>query len=933
MTALDPETWRKVSPYLDQAVDLSEADRARWLVELRLRDSTLAEQLSMLLRGYDALGRERFLEDGPRRMAGQAARTGDQVGTYRLLQPIGYGGMGMVWLAERSDGRFNRRVAVKFPGISLSTHGEERFRREGNLLGRLSHPHIAQLLDAGVEEAGQPFLVLEYVEGEPIDRYCDARALDVEARLRVFLDVLSAVAHAHANLVVHRDIKPTNVLVAGDGTVKLLDFGIGKLLEEDAGSEPVTALTRDGGSGLTPEYAAPEQMTGGAITTATDIYALGGLLYRILTGGHPAGAAPTTMAEMVRSVVDVDAVRPSEITVAGRDPDELRFAAAVRGTTPERLRRSLRGDLDTIVLKALKKRPEERYGSVVALAEDLRRYLAHAPISARPDSLLYSASRFARRNRPAVGLALLALLAIVVGLAGTLIQAQTARAERDFALRQLARAEAINELNRFVLSDAAPSGNPFLVNELLEHAEQVVVSSQSRGADRAGLLVAIGDQYATQDQGESALRVLSAAYELSRGLEDRSTRARAACALAATLARGIDLARAEALYQDGLRETSTGSRLVLDRVYCLQRGSDVAREAGQTDEAIARVQAAQQLLNESPFRSDVLRLDLMLTLVAAYTVAGQFRDATEAYEQSARLMAGLGRDNTQSAGTLYSDWGLALTLMGRPREAVTLFRRAIDIVQDQRGDESVSPLLLVNYARALREMGRLDEASHHADQAHALAVRLGLAATVNDTLLTRARTYLAQGDTGRAEPLLNEVEHRLHQVLPPSHYAFGALLSQRARITQLRGDPAGALQLADAGLAIIETSVAAGGGGAFALPLVLMQRSELRLALDQPDPAVDDATQALHLMRESSPVDMHTIGLGRAYLTLARALRERGDPEGEQAALVSALAHFQDAAGPDHPETVETRTLLAAAAWPTVTAPGAASARRGIRGD
>lgn len=914
MTALDPETWRKVSPYLDQAMDMNEADRARWLIELRLRDSTLAEQISMLLRDYEALGRERFLEDGPRPMAGQAARTGDQVGPYRLLQPIGYGGMGMVWLAERSDGRFNRRVAVKLPGISLSTHGEERFRREGNLLGRLSHPHIAQLLDAGVAEAGQPFLVLEYVEGEPIDRYCDARALDVEVRLRLFLDMLGAVAHAHANLVVHRDIKPTNVLVAGDGTVKLLDFGIGKLLEEHAGCEPVTALTRDGGSGLTPEYAAPEQMTGGAITTATDIYALGGLLYRMLTGGHPAGAAPTTMAEMVRSVLDVDAVPPSEsVIAAGRDPDERRSAAAMRGTTPARLAHRLRGDLDTIVLKALKKRPEERYGSVVALAEDLRRYLAHAPISARPDSLLYSVSRFARRNRPAVGLALLALLAIVVGLAGTLIQAQTARAERDFALRQLARAEAINELNRFVLSDAAPSGKPFLVNELLEHAEQVVASSQSHVTDRAGLLVAIGDQYAAQDHGESALRVLSAAYELSRGLEDRSTRARAACALAAALARGIDLERAQALYQDGLRETSAGSRLVLDRVYCLQRGSVVAREAGETEEAIALAQAALQLLSESPLRSEVLRLDLMLTLVAAYTVAGQFRGATEAYEQSARLMADLGRDNTQSAGTLYSDWGLALTLMGRPREAVALFRRAMDIVQDQRGDESVSPLLLANYARALREMGRLDEASLHAEQAHTLAVQLGLAATVNDALLTRARTYLAQGDTDRAEPLLNEAEQRLQEILPPSHYAFGALISQRARIRQLRGDPAGALPLVDAGLAIIEASVAAGGGGAFALPLVLMQRSELRLALDQPDPAVDDAMQALHLMRESSPVDMHTIGLGRAYLTLARALRERGDPEGEQAALVSALAHFQDAAGPDHPETVETRSLLAGA--------------------
>ncbi len=911
MRVLDPEVWRRLSPYLDQALNLSEADRAAWLADIRSRDPELAEQLAVLLQAHQTPGWEGFLQLGPRLAPVQAARAGEVVGPYQLLEFIGHGGMGTVWLAERRDGRFDRRVAIKFPSISLSTHGEERFRREGSLLGRLSHPNIAQLLDAGVSEAGQPYLVLEYVEGEPIDRYCDAHALTVDARLHLFLEALGAVAHAHANLVVHRDIKPSNVLVTGDGTVKLLDFGIGKLLEEHSIADLATELTREGGVALTPEFAAPEQMTGGAITTATDVFALGGLLYRILTGGHPAGKVPTTSAAMIRAVVDVDPLRPSDIvTLRGDGSADMRSAAALRSTTPQKLRRMLRGDLDTIVLKTLKKNPEERYGSVTALAEDLRRFLAHAPISARPDTLLYSVSRFARRNRLAVSLATLAILATLVGVAGTLVQARAARAERDFAFRQLSRAEAINELNRFVLSDAAPSGRPFMVNELLARAEFVVARSQSAAADRAGLLVAIGDQYATQDQGESALRVLTDAYELSRGLADHSTRARAACALAATLARGIDLPRAEALYQEALRETTTGSQLVLDRVYCLQSGSIVAAEAGEMQEAIARVQMAQRLVDESPFRSEVLQLNLTLTLAAAYTLAGQLQDAADTYEQAARRMTEFGRDNTQTAGTLFNDWGLALTLMGRPRDALTLLRRAIDIGQDQRGDDSVSPVLLINYARALRDGGKFEEASAYAERAHSLATRLGLEGTVNHALLTRARNYLAQGDADRAEAMLDEVEPRLRLVLPEGHYAFGALISQRAQVAHLRGDLPGALRLTDEALAIYEAAVAAGHSGPSSLAQALVQRAELRLELRQPDLAVDDASRALALLKKTSPDGSHTIGLGRAYLIQARALRARGDREAALAALTSALEHLQDAAGPDHPETLEAQALL-----------------------
>lgn len=273
----------------------------------------------------------------------------------------------------------------------------------------------------------------------------------------------------------------------------------------------------------------------------------------------------------------------------------------------------------------------------------------------------------------------------------------------------------------------------------------------------------------------------------------------------------------------------------------------------------------------------------------------------------------VGRDNTQTAVSLYSDWGLALALMGRPREAVGVLRRAIDIGQDQRGDDSVSPVLLVNYARALRDAARLGEASEYAERAHRLAVQLGLEGTVNHALLTRARNYLAQGDTDRAQEMLNEAEQRLRQVLPEGHYAFGAVFAQRSLLAELNGNAVDALRLADEGLAITETSMAAGQGGASTLPILLMQRSGLYLQLGQPQAAVVDAERALRAVEESSPADTHTIGLGRAHLALARALAGRGDPAGERANLVAALAHFEDAAGPDHPETVDARSQLEAA--------------------
>lgn len=434
MSVLSADRWQLVSPYLDRAMEMSADERGLWLTSLRAEDPSLAADVEMLLEEHSALDQKRFLEGAAVRPPDAASLAGQTIGAYTLVSLIGQGGMGNVWLARRSDGRFEGEAAVKLLNASLvGRTGEERFQREGSILARLTHPHIAHLVDAGVSPIGQPYLVLEYVEGEQIDRYCDSNGLGVNARVGLFLDVLAAVAHAHANLIVHRDIKPTNVLVANDGQVKLLDFGIAKLLEGETGVGEATALTREGGHVLTPEYAAPEQVTGGPVTTATDVYSLGTLLYLTLCGRHPAEGALQSPADLLRSIVDTEPPRLSDAVAEtrNRSRETLTTTAAMRSTTPDDLRRVPKGDLETIIAKALKKNPQERYASVTAFADDLRRYLAHEPISARPDTLVYRATKFAQRHTRGMVIA----GAVVLLLAG-LISFYTARlaAERDRGL-------------------------------------------------------------------------------------------------------------------------------------------------------------------------------------------------------------------------------------------------------------------------------------------------------------------------------------------------------------------------------------------------------------------------------------------------------------------------------------------------------------------
>jgi len=416
------ETWSKLSPLLDELLDLPDDERDARLAALRAQDPPLAESVAAMLQHLPAIERGEFMPASalpkPEGLAGQA------IGPYTLVREIGHGGMGTVWLARRTDGRYEGEVAIKFLRSGLFGHGDAaRFEREGSILARLSHPHIARLLDAGVMADGaQPYLVLEYIDGEPIDEYCQRLALPVAARLRLLLDVLAAVAQAHNRLVLHRDLKPTNILVTKAGEVKLLDFGIAKLLD-DAGRDQ-TALTARVGNAFTPEFAAPEQLQGGDVTTATDVYALGVLMYILLGGEHPTAAPTGAPLDRMRSVIETVPKRLSEAVLKRGGPTQ-RWSPQSRKLAGE-----VRGDIETIVAKALKKSPSQRYANAAAMADDIRRYLANEPISARPDSRLYRATKFVQRHSAGVAAAASVAIALGAGIGVALWQAREAQAQR-----------------------------------------------------------------------------------------------------------------------------------------------------------------------------------------------------------------------------------------------------------------------------------------------------------------------------------------------------------------------------------------------------------------------------------------------------------------------------------------------------------------------
>lgn len=727
--------WQRLQEIFGEAADLPKDSQEGFVVAACTGDDGLVREVMAMLRCdseptngplTNALDAAIESTSTDRRQA----MIGTVVGSYRLVSVLGHGGAGSVYLAERSDRQYSAQVAVKIvESAALHPDMSMRFRAERQILASLNHPNIARLVDAGETEKGLPYLVMEYVHGSPVDRYCDQKQLSLDARLELFLQICTAVQYAHQNLVVHRDLKPANILVTEDGVPKLLDFGIAKLLDASPVVTQSLALTRMNDRLLTPEYASPEQILGRPVTTSSDVYALGIVLYELLTGRRPYAVTATSQLELERSICVTDPPRPS--TMVRKPVDVLdskgvtaTSLAATRGVTPERLEKRLTGDLDAIVMRALRKEAVHRYGSVEQLAADLRRHLASEPVVARQGNWAYYSQRFVRRHAfgvaaSATGVVLLTAFAVM-----TTIQATRIARERDRATQEGQRAEQVSNFMLDVFAAADPfvnQGKEVTARELLDQASRRISGDLNQQPDvRARLLEAIGRAYRRQGQFDRAVVYLEDSVRLRREIPSPEA--------------------------SGLAVTLTELALTL-------------RELGRFDDSERSFNEAVAILRNQGQERTAAKADLLTGLGQMELQRGNLDRAQDFLEQSASLNSELfGPEHPEVATNLSDLMSISLwknDLEGAEklaREAERIYRNSLP---ELHPDRVMSQYLLGDI---LARRGRTDEAGKLLEQAlGAQRILYGdasprTAATMDALALTRQ----AQGRFSDAEKLARE---------------------------------------------------------------------------------------------------------------------------------------------------------------------------------
>ncbi len=555
---IDPAQWPALSRLLDEALEVPSNGLEQWLDTLPPPDAVHRNQLRELLRRRAAAETGDFLVTLPRVDRPQKGPTpdgiapGSVIGPYILEEEIGRGGMGAVWRVRRRDGAIKRPLALKLPHAGLqSAQLAERFQREREILSELSHPNIARLDDAGVTDSGQPFLALEFVAGLPFIEYCDRQHLNVRARLELFVQVLRAVQYAHSNLVIHRDLKPSNIIVTAAGQAMLLDFGIAKLIPDEPFEKE--GLTEVAGIALTPEYASPEQIAGKPVSTATDIYSLGVLLFELLTGERPYRLQRVSRAALEEAILTSEAARPSSVATAA--------AAELRGTTQKSLVRALRGDLDTIALKALRKEAADRYLTVDAMARDIEHHLRGEPIAARADGTWYRFAKFIGRYKLPVAAGTVAALILVATASIALIEARTAAAERDRALAHSRRSEAVTEFVKMLVTESGGADVPVTVSDMMERSAALLASEYSETPEnRAAILAVLGDYYHTVGKDKLAEPLFRSALQSLRNSADPDLRLELTCGQGLTLAGEGNVAGGIRILRGGARRSGAARR-------------------------------------------------------------------------------------------------------------------------------------------------------------------------------------------------------------------------------------------------------------------------------------------------------------------------------------------------------------------------------------
>ena len=879
MSTEKQKQWREISEQLDQALDLEGEAREAWLAGLEKRDPGLAASVRSLL-AEEANLADFLMTENPVLELARAGLAGQRLGPYTLDKVLGHGGMGTVWLAHRSDGRFEGRAAVKLLNAALlGRPTEQRFVQEGSVLAKLRHPNIAHLVDAGVAPGGQPYLVLEYVDGERIDAYVERHEIDLEGRIALFLDVLAAVAHAHSHLVIHRDLKPSNILVTRDGVVKLLDFGVAALLGQGQ-----SALTREGGPAMTPEYAAPEQLLNEQVTTATDVYALGLVLFVLLVGRHPHDPEEKSAPEIVRLTLEQDPPRPSEL--AGDLGHE----------------RALRGDLDNIVAKALKRQPAERYGTVELFAQDLRRYLIHEPVSARPDTLAYRTAKFVRRHRGGVAIAAITVLAFIAAMAVISVELLEVRRQRDAALFQTRRAEFQARFAYQIMSEIGSDDKPITVKELMQKGVDVL--ERNYGSDPAfeiEALTNISGRYMDLGETENEYAVLLKAEKLARGLGDPAQIASVQCNTVETELNAGRAQLAQTRLRDGLANLAKVTRPSPE----LQMNCHTAQARflwGQGDKAGAIEVARKEVASiEAAHLERNVQYNTLLSMLDI--LSGELGRTREALQWNQRDMTALERDGrgaTMSMGAVRHNRALDLFACGEYRTAYETEKRLADEIIAREGPDAVPPPVehrlgymqvrvdesaagLVWIERALRDARAHKSASVEMSALISRAraeVILGMDAKVGADL---AEAEKLMGDTQNKDPLVRTNIAITRAKLLFAEKRYPETKAAIDELLPLMGYPAQRtnVRLADA----------------------LTLRSQVELALGRNDDALQTAREALRVAEEHALDSTRSADVGAALMVMAQAQRALGDVGGARSSAQRARQSLTVGLGPDHSET------------------------------